>query len=276
MEDGKAVPLPELALVPTVPRSPEAYASIHQNRIAKFGSAEEKILRKPERDPSPWRHELEHDAESVFWLLLYWTMVVQPMQSPTHGECINPGAWANLLGQAPDRNTLVISLALGDPIPGLTDSIYQPLRLLIKNLASILVVDRQWLAESDVRNDPAYISEAFQRLILQFILDHRDQEFMSCEADVKFRSVKPTPQSNAYSATNSEKMLALDRKRPSPQPLIDKGKRRRLDVAQTEVHCQCGFSSGFNVMFCRVLMWEWKTWKTWKTEDSEDGDGSDS
>jgi hypothetical protein len=25
-----------------------------------------------------FRHELNHDAESVFWLLLYWAMVVQP------------------------------------------------------------------------------------------------------------------------------------------------------------------------------------------------------
>ena len=86
---------------------------------------------------------------------------------------------------------------------------------------------------------------------------------MSCEADVKFRSVKQTPQSNAHPATNSERMGALDRKRPSPQPSIDdgKGKRRRLDVAQTEVRMFFWFE-------CYVLMWEWKMWKT---EDSEDG-----
>jgi hypothetical protein len=75
-------------LVPAVPESPEVYASIHQKRIEKFREQERDTL-EPERDPpSPWRHELEHDAESVFWLLLYWAMVMQPARLPT--EQIDP------------------------------------------------------------------------------------------------------------------------------------------------------------------------------------------
>jgi len=162
--------------------------------------------------------------------------------------------WASLVGPASSRDDLVGTIAQKGVRTGLVHSIYKPLSPLIKNLASILVVDRQWLAESDVRNDPAYIGEAFQRLILQFMLDHRDEEFMNCEADVKFRSTKQMPQSDALSVTSSELMGALDRKRPSPRPSMDygKGKRRRLDVVQRKVRCQCGRSSGFHVMFCRM------------------------
>jgi len=252
VEEARAIPLPELALVPPVPRSPELYASVHPDRIAKCPFAQRQILDHPERDPSPWRHELEHDAESVFWLFLYWAMVVQPVRCPT--EEIDPGSWANLLGPASSRDDLVGTIAQKGVRTGLIHSIYKHLSPLIKNLASILVVDRQWLAESDVRNDPAYIGEAFQRLILQFMVDHREEKFMNTEADVKFRSAKQMPQSDALSVTSSELMGALDRKRPSPQPSMDygKGKRRRLDVVQRKVRCQCGCSSSFHVMFCRV------------------------
>ena len=254
MEEARAVPLPELALVPPVPRSPEFYASVHLDRIAKFRIAEEQILRNPERERSPWRHELEHDAESVFWHFLYWAIVVHPADSDGLPEEIDPVSWASLVGPASSRDDLVGTIAQKGVRTGLVHSIYKPLSPLIKNLASTLVVDRQWLAESDVRNDPAYIGEAFQRLILQFMLDHRDEEFMNCEADVKFRSTKQMLQSDALSVTSSELMGALDRKRPSPRPSMDygKGKRRRLDVVQRKVRCQCGRSSGFHVMFCRM------------------------
>jgi len=91
VEEARAVPLPELALVPPVPRSPEFYASVHLDRIAKFRIAEEQILRNPERERSPWRHELEHDAESVFWLFLYWAIVVHPADSDGLPEEIDLG-----------------------------------------------------------------------------------------------------------------------------------------------------------------------------------------
>ena len=245
METSEAVPLPDLVLVPAVPESPEIYASTHKNRIEKFPLDKARILQKPERDPSPWRHELEHDAESVFWLLLYWAMVAQPANSSGSPEVMDPGTWVDMLGQARSRNGLVKLIAQEGIRPGVTHSIYEPLGPLIKSLASILVVDRQWLAESDVRNDPAYISEAFQRLILQFMLDHHHQKFMNCEAGIKFCSVKQMPQSDALSATSSERLTSIERsaeRKRRLSPLMDNanGKRRRLDVAQTEVCRQCG------------------------------------
>ena len=96
-----------------------------------------------------------HDAESVFWLLLYWAMVVQPANSDDPPEEIDPSSWVNLLGGAMNRNHLVGTIVQYGVPSGLTHSIYKPLCPLIASLASILIVDRQWLTESDVRNDPA-------------------------------------------------------------------------------------------------------------------------
>ena len=52
------------------------------------------------------------------------------------------------------------------------------------------MVDQHWLPETDVRNDSVYMTEAFQRLILQFVLNHRYEEFMDCEAGIEFRPVQ--------------------------------------------------------------------------------------
>jgi hypothetical protein len=260
VETGKAVPLPTMAVVPDVPESPEVYASFHRNRINKFPSPGRLILEAPERDASPWRHELDHDAESVFWLLLYWAMVVQPANSDDPSEKIDPSAWVNLLGDAMTRNHLLGTIVHYGVPSALTHSIYKPLCPLIASLSSILIVDRQWLTESDVRNNPTYISEAFQRLVLRFILDNSQKEFMDCEAGIQFRSVKRMPKSNAQSATYSERLSAVlsaacsatmptlpattvdtvDRKRASSSSMDDaKWKRRRL-APPVEVCCQRG------------------------------------
>src|ERR1700756_4007409 len=71
---GKAVPLSAFQIVPTVPNSPEPYASNHPDRINKFPpGGEELVIRASTHSNSrQWRHELDHDAESVFWLLLLW------------------------------------------------------------------------------------------------------------------------------------------------------------------------------------------------------------
>lgn len=205
MENAEAVPFTRTFL-PAVPQSPDFYTLNHPTRIKKFPFTEESwILTKPERDRSPWRHGLEHDVESVFWLLLYWCTVVQPADDAP--EVVHSAAWALLLGKANERNALVRMLADG-LLTSLTHSTYNPLGSLIKDLASILEMDCQWLVESDVRNDSMYICEAFQRLILSFLISHTDEDFMDCEADIQFRSVKPMPQLETLSALLSERIAA--------------------------------------------------------------------
>ena len=111
---------------------------------------------------------------------------------------------------------------------------------MIENLAAFLVVDRHWLERSDQRHQPEYINEAFQRLILAFILENRSKEFMNHPVDSKLRVVEPVPQSERRSTTALQaRNTEENKKRPSPQPSIEgsSSKRLRLDPDDAEVGC---------------------------------------
>jgi hypothetical protein len=191
VERGNTVPLPPVVIVPEVPKVPECYANAHSSRIDKFtGEIEELLLVRQNKNQSQddmWRHELDHDVESVFWVLLYWAMVTQPEGS--RGEDIDLSSWTLLLGNFKEREVFISGLSSGGLTDNLTHSLYAPLWPLIRDLAAILVVDRHWLPESDVRKCPEYICEAFQRLILQFILSYRDEDFMTCRVGDSLRQV---------------------------------------------------------------------------------------
>jgi hypothetical protein len=112
-----------------------------------------------------WTHELDHDMESVFWLLLYWAIVTQPEGHP--GGDIDAPSWTGLLGNFNDRHTLIGRLSSENPLDPperLTHLGYKPLVPLICSRAAILVVDRHWLlkSDSDGRKHPRYLCEAFQ------------------------------------------------------------------------------------------------------------------
>jgi hypothetical protein len=115
-------------------------------RTNKFTSSKKLIL-DPETISSrthQWRHELEHDAESVFWLFLYWAMVIQPKsqsKKKIQNEAIDSAAWAEITGDAEKRNALIRVLAQGS-LSRITHLFFKPLQPLIENLAAFLVVDR--------------------------------------------------------------------------------------------------------------------------------------
>jgi hypothetical protein len=178
--------------------------------------------------PGGWRHELEHDAESVLWLLLYLAMVAQPKNCPE--EKINVASWDDLNGDHESRQGLIISLT-SSMRRNLTHSFYNPLRPLIKDLAAILLVDSHWLPSSDPRKDRFYIPEAFQRLILKFIIKNRGEEFMHHRVDNTFRKVHGMQESGESSSTHLQ--------------LLDASMR----VTATSVGCVCG-----SVNFCPFLM----------------------
>jgi hypothetical protein len=68
-----------LAFVLGIPDSPEPHARVHPDRVERFPGSKKRLFFDPDgiddesqkSQPKRWRHELEHDAESVFWLLLY-------------------------------------------------------------------------------------------------------------------------------------------------------------------------------------------------------------
>ena len=200
------MPLNVVVVVPAVPKTPECYANAHPKRMDDFPE-EIKLLVDPDElknqpQDDGWRHELDHDVESVFWLLLYWAMVAQPEGCP--GEYIDSGSWAWMLKDSDHRAHLVSALSSGRPLQNLMHSVYEPMWPLISNLAALLVVDRHWIPESSARKRPDYMCEAFQRLILQFVDSKRSENFMTCRVADSLRQVEGVPQSQALSTTPSQ------------------------------------------------------------------------
>ncbi|KJA28961.1 hypothetical protein HYPSUDRAFT_51074 [Hypholoma sublateritium FD-334 SS-4] len=64
---------PFLLKIPAMPKAPSLYEKAHPQRIVRFKGIEQITLDSSTATLSStnWRHELYHDAESFFWLILY-------------------------------------------------------------------------------------------------------------------------------------------------------------------------------------------------------------
>ncbi|KIO27847.1 hypothetical protein M407DRAFT_22897 [Tulasnella calospora MUT 4182] len=221
---GKALPLYTDSpgfILEAIPGSPESYTSKHPKRLKKF-EPERATMIDPSEDNSmgDWRHELDHDVESVFWLMFYWALSAKPKEKPD--EPIRLSTWALLNGSFEDRTAQVDALYFRNVGIGTVHSAFKPLLDLFRRLAGILRVDRHWLPALDTRNAPEYIVEAFQRIILQFIIDNRDNDFMKMKVGEEVRKLEKAPQHLNRSTTRSQSLNAdNNKKRNSSQMSVE-------------------------------------------------------
>ena len=246
---GAVPPNGGFLIVPDVPMSPQCYETHHPDRIKKFPFAPKYSFEvSPDHIIPHWRQELDHDTESVFWLLLYWVIGAQPEGEQM--ESINMRVWGSLMGSAKDR---VVLLRDRQSLDDATHSFYQPLWPLLSQLAAIIDVDRHWLEPSDPRNHPGYINEAFQRLILQFVLDHRNEEFMQRKVKSRLRRPETISENLSLSYTSGQ-MENSTKKQFLPDLSIQQGETKRSRINGTAVdtitevgrrcahwHCSCLF-----------------------------------
>jgi len=232
------LPEDDVVRVPAVPDSPKPYTLNHPERIKQF-PLEKRLLvetASPDSINRQWRHELDHDAESVFWLFLFWAVGAQPVQGDN--TKVSTFTWASLTGNVPYRNSFLEFLARhGRAVSDIINPNYKPLLPLLSDLAAILVVDRHWLDDSDTRNNPEYAPEAFQRLILKFILENADKEFMTEKVTLEFRRVEGLTSSLGLPSTSSSQFYAENiLKRPLPEPPKQQTKRRRIANEMTRAY----------------------------------------
>ena len=222
---GEAVPLPARgsSSLASIPPCPPSYASAHPDRVRQFPTEGPGTIYKVSADSKGrvWRQELEHDAESVFWLLCFWVITAQPKDRTT--EEISPAAWINLTSD--DQRGAFLHILLSSPRSGAAvHSVYDPLWPLLGDLAHILTVDRYWLEETDKRNHCTYVGEAFQRLILDFLNKHDGEAFMIHPIAEQRR--QPARTSSSVSPSTPKRSMEVTRSRLLPFPI----KRPRLNA----------------------------------------------
>ena len=189
---GEVGDRPWYQMVPELSQKAHVYGDVFPDRLTRFqcspGSPDDHIVRVGARpDLSSWRHELRHDAESVFWLLVWWAVNAA---APTAGSTskIPIGMWASLVDTNIDIRPLNIASDSLDPA-------YAPLSELLNQLGQALKFDLHW-ATGTPYTHPEFLHEVFQRHILNFIVEYRGEKFINLakgDASRKPADVSATP-----------------------------------------------------------------------------------
>jgi hypothetical protein len=156
--------------VPELSPKAHVYEKVFGDRLKRFqhSSNRHMVDIKSPPDLSQWRHELRHDAESAFWLLLWWVVNAAPADGCTSEIPI--GLWGPLVDTTDDKRSLKVTSNDLDPA-------YAPLSVLLQQLGQALEHDLYWATETPYTH-PDFLHEVFQRHILNFIFENGDQKFM--------------------------------------------------------------------------------------------------
>ena len=171
--------------VPQLSQMAHAYGKFFPDRLTRFQPSSVRYVTEIGNDltSSPQRHELRHDAESTFWLLLWWVITA----TPADGDAteIPSEFWVPLVGTAEDARSLNIPTTCLDPA-------YAPLSELLGQLADALEYDLYWATDTHYTH-PEFLHEVFQRHILNFIFENMEKEFMNLtKADAARKPTKVT------------------------------------------------------------------------------------
>ncbi|KAH9483668.1 ABC transporter G family member [Psilocybe cubensis] len=192
------LPARRLVMVPAMPSAPMIYQQYLPTRAKYFDQdkMKEYTLEQDKMNTTErvWRHELYHEAESIFWIMLYWLMVANADYGDKHAaERIGSTVW-NLFTSTvdcEDRGVLLDSLvSKAIKASNIVHSKFFPtVNDLIRPLAEAISTGPYYLPDhestGDLRTHIEFAHEAFQRIILNFIIAHKDDEFMKHETNVE-------------------------------------------------------------------------------------------
>ncbi|CCA77047.1 hypothetical protein PIIN_11032 [Serendipita indica DSM 11827] len=82
---------------------------------------------------------------------------------------------------------------------------------LLDQMREYLKVDLKYSEDERKRNDPEYLCEVFQRLILNFLVEYQGSPFLTLERDAEFRKVGEPCGGGAMSTTTGTKESYLSR-----------------------------------------------------------------
>ncbi|PPQ82397.1 hypothetical protein CVT25_008358 [Psilocybe cyanescens] len=216
-------PFPDLPQSPItvlvgVPEPSPTYQQCHPERTQLFDKIRMGFLLDEDAilTPREWRRELYHDAESILWVIFYWSILANP-EPRNIDQKIDTANWLRFINTSScvSRDALMFCLAGGlKEMP--LHSKFSPALMLLRILAQAVYPGPYYLTEDNPRTRPDFVHEVFQRAILNFIIKHKDEDFINLEIDSKFRRLDiriPRPPSNFNQASST-----TSSKRPSPVP----------------------------------------------------------
>ena len=162
-----------------------------------------------DKQQSEWCHELRHDAESAFWLLVWWAVHIEPKpkdrtkQPKDHKRSTIPqSVWDQLTEVDVDtrvdkRDLFLLALLKGHPW---LDPAYAGMNDLFQKMVDQIHGDLYWVNKGAARDGvkfpvemekPDFLHEALQRLIFNFLIEHEHDAFMKLETDTTHRKTSP-------------------------------------------------------------------------------------
>lgn len=159
----------------------EKYRRILKDRVERFSGAKRNafLLEDIDHNALPgWRHQLYHDAESLFWLLVYWAVQALPDDCDADKITQVPdGLWGNFIRQDghDTRDTL---FKYGKLATGLIHPGFSRLGPLLLELWKHVDSDRYWAPRDAPHSDPEFLVEAMERIIISFLIDEQNTHIL--------------------------------------------------------------------------------------------------
>lgn len=165
-----------------------AYKKCVLSRLDEFPQVKEELVKNTEKKMlDEHRHKLRYDAESAFWLLLYWVVLACPAEKKIDDYPIPETFWRNLTDSkdGEDYRSSCLERLANKAIV----SDYDSLECLIKLMADHLVGDYD-ASQDQYRKHDAFLHEAFQRIILNFLFENYSAPFMTLKKGLINRKVE--------------------------------------------------------------------------------------
>jgi hypothetical protein len=187
--------------MPQFDQAPEAYGAYGAavpDRLRAFPKNIERLYRLPnDIRHNPFKHELQYDAESVFWLLLWWAISAYPADVAADDKKIDDRVW-DALTKKQDADEDPRERFVDKPLDNILHPSYKHLETLLEEMAWQLRGDHEKgeaqlkkqdanYEEDQSRKHPDYLHEAFQRLIIKFLFANYHEEFMTMTKGPDFR-----------------------------------------------------------------------------------------
>ena len=167
----------------------EAYKDAVPDRLETFLPNKEKYYRNASDKPyDPFKHKLQYDAESVFWLLLWWAIQACPLGASLDDNKIDERDWAALRSKQDEKRD-PRERFVKESLTDVFHPAYEPLEALLEDMAEQLCGDHHEQGDDQSRKLPDYLHEAFQRLIIKFLFAHYDEDFMTTQKREEFRKI---------------------------------------------------------------------------------------